>query len=154
MGQYSPVDISVFDTGRYARLPGDQARDASAAAPEASVKDVTPMRIAARRKTAHHRAAARADMVAAISFAFAFTLASPAALGQSAASTPATRAPASSVQGYGDHDKTCTSWTDGCVSCQTGTNNAVACSNTGIACQPQAIACLVRRKEPAAEPAK
>jgi hypothetical protein len=112
------------------------------------------MEIAARLMRARRRAAARAAVVAAVSLAFAVTLASSSALGQPATSAPVTPAPAPSVQGYGDHDKTCTSWTDGCVSCQMGANDAIACSNTGIACQPQAIACLVRRKEPAKEPAK
>jgi hypothetical protein len=122
------------------------------------VNEVTPTEIAARRTMARHGASVRAAMVAALLFTCAFTLATSSALAQAATPPPATpagpAARAPSVQGYGDHDKTCTSWTDGCVSCQMGDKNAVACSNTGIACQPQAIACLVRRQEPAKEPDK
>jgi len=38
---------------------------------------------------------------------------------------------------YGEVDKTCTSWTDGCRNCSRGTGQFPVCGNIGIACQPQ-----------------
>ena len=38
---------------------------------------------------------------------------------------------------YGDVDKTCTRWTDGCRNCSRSTGQMPDCSNIGIACQPQ-----------------
>jgi hypothetical protein len=38
---------------------------------------------------------------------------------------------------YGDVDKTCMQWTDGCRNCSRGTDQSPNCSNIGIACQPQ-----------------
>lgn len=43
------------------------------------------------------------------------------------------------VQSYGEHDKLCSAWTDGCVTCTLG-----ICSNIGIACQPEKITCTSR----------
>ena len=53
-----------------------------------------------------------------------------------------------SIHGYGDHDKTCLEWTDGCRSCRRDDNGDPLCPNIGPACQPQAITCS-RRSEPA-----
>jgi hypothetical protein len=115
------------------------------------IKDVTRVQIAARGKTVRRIAAA--PTIAVCWLALAFVLAPSSVHAQSTTQAPAApAATAPSVQGYGDHDKTCTSWTDGCVNCKTGPNDTIACSNTGLACQPQAIACLVRRQEPAAKP--
>ena len=44
-----------------------------------------------------------------------------------------------SMQGYGEVDRTCQEWTDGCRTCSHG-----ACPNIGIACQPKAITCTKR----------
>ena len=45
-----------------------------------------------------------------------------------------------SVQSYGEHEKLCLAWTDGCVIC-----NPSGCSNIGIACQPKEITCTDRQ---------
>ncbi|HEY1540863.1 MAG TPA: hypothetical protein VGG01_00500 [Xanthobacteraceae bacterium] len=92
-----------------------------------------------------------AAMVAALAFALA--LAASPALAQSAAAPPAPPAVSPAIQGYGDHDKTCLAWSDGCVSCRAGADHAAACTNIGIACQPQAIACS-ERQEKQDKPAK
>jgi hypothetical protein len=47
-----------------------------------------------------------------------------------------------SVQSYGDSNKSCTSWTDGCVTCKRDQEAELACSNIGIACQPKSVRCL------------
>ena len=49
-----------------------------------------------------------------------------------------------SMQGYGDRDKTCAEWTDGCITCARAENGDPVCPNIGIACQPKAIACAKR----------
>ena len=46
------------------------------------------------------------------------------------------------VQSYGDSNKSCTSWTDGCVTCKRDEKAERACSNIGIACQPKGVRCL------------
>jgi hypothetical protein len=38
---------------------------------------------------------------------------------------------------YGEVDKTCMSWTDGCRNCSRGSGPMPNCGNIGIACQPQ-----------------
>jgi hypothetical protein len=54
---------------------------------------------------------------------------------------PAPAAPAeASIQGYGDREKTCLEWNDGCRTCRRD-GAKVSCSNIGIACQPTPIAC-------------
>ena len=63
-----------------------------------------------------------------------------------AAELPLPSAEDISIQAYGDKNKTCQEWTDGCRTCQRSDASAV-CSNIGIACQPKAITC-VRRAEP------
>ena len=53
-----------------------------------------------------------------------------------------------SMHGYGDRDKTCAEWTDGCMTCSRAENGNPLCPNIGIACQPKAISCA-KRSEPA-----
>ena len=51
---------------------------------------------------------------------------------------------------YGDVDKTCMQWTDGCRNCSRGTDQSPLCSNIGIACQPQEkVTCLSRTPDSA-----
>ena len=61
-------------------------------------------------------------------------------IGASAADLPQHRI-VPPVQSYGDNNKSCTSWTDGCVICKRD-EDKLACSNTGISCQPKAVRCL------------
>jgi hypothetical protein len=50
-------------------------------------------------------------------------------------------APDAHVWNYGDSDRTCLRWTDGCVVCDRGS----LCSNIGFACTPQdRVLCLHR----------
>jgi hypothetical protein len=70
-----------------------------------------------------------------------------------AAQDPAPGTVAAPMQRYGDSDKTCVAWTDGCRSCRRDSDQTVSCSNIGIACQPGAIACT-SRQPPAPEPPK
>ena len=60
-----------------------------------------------------------------------------------AAVLPAAPAPAvpSAAVGFGDRDRSCAEWTDGCVVCQRGDEGA-ACSTPGIACVRHAVQCL------------
>jgi hypothetical protein len=53
-----------------------------------------------------------------------------------------------SIQGYGDHDKSCAEWTDGCRTCRRDEAGEPVCSNIGPSCQPAAITCM-RKVEPA-----
>jgi hypothetical protein len=56
--------------------------------------------------------------------------------------SPALNAP---IQRYGEHDKLCLVWSDGCVNC----SREGGCSNIGIACQPKKeITCIQRQKAP------
>jgi hypothetical protein len=64
-----------------------------------------------------------------------------------APSPPSTPPP--SVNGYGNQDKLCLAWNDGCVTCQRDTAAGAACSNIGIACQPKEITCTQRQPAPA-----
>jgi hypothetical protein len=49
---------------------------------------------------------------------------------------------------YGEVDKTCLMWTDGCRNCSRGTGPMPICGNIGIACQPQdKVACFGRAPE-------
>jgi hypothetical protein len=58
-------------------------------------------------------------------------------------------APATTIQGFGDSDKTCVAWTDECRTCRREADNTAVCSNIGIACQSAETRCTARR-----EPAK
>jgi hypothetical protein len=64
-----------------------------------------------------------------------------------AAELPIPSAEDLSIQAYGDKNKSCQEWTDGCRTCQRSDAGEPACSNIGIACQPKPIACA-RRAEP------
>jgi len=51
---------------------------------------------------------------------------------------------------YGDVDKTCIHWTDGCRNCSRGAGQLPNCSNIGIACQPQdKVTCFGRTPDSA-----
>jgi hypothetical protein len=52
-----------------------------------------------------------------------------------------------SIQGYGDSDKACQEWTDGCRTCTRPESGDAVCSNPGIACQPKAISCTKRAEQ-------
>jgi hypothetical protein len=53
-----------------------------------------------------------------------------------------------SMHGYGDSDKACASWTDGCMTCRRGVSGDPICPNIGISCQPQKIRCVRKAGEP------
>ncbi len=56
---------------------------------------------------------------------------------------------------YGEVDKTCTRWTDGCRNCSRGDGSFPNCGNIGIACQPQdKITCFSRGPESKPEETK
>jgi hypothetical protein len=49
---------------------------------------------------------------------------------------------------YGEVDKTCIRWTDGCRNCSRGSGPMPDCGNIGIACQPQdKVTCFGRAPE-------
>ena len=49
---------------------------------------------------------------------------------------------------YGEIDKTCMRWTDGCRNCSRGSGSLPDCGNIGIACQPQdKVTCFGRAPE-------
>jgi hypothetical protein len=52
-----------------------------------------------------------------------------------------------SVPGYGDQNKACQEWTDGCRTCTRPESGDPVCSNPGIACQPKTISCTRRAEE-------
>ena len=52
-----------------------------------------------------------------------------------------------SLHGYGDSEKTCQEWTDGCRTCSRSDAGEPICPNIGIACQPKAITCMRRAEE-------
>ena len=53
-----------------------------------------------------------------------------------------------SMLGYGDRNKSCSEWSDGCMTCSRAENGDPTCPNIGIACQPKAITCA-KKSEPA-----
>lgn len=53
-----------------------------------------------------------------------------------------------SMLGYGDRNKTCSEWSDGCMTCSRAENGDPLCPNIGIACQAKAITCA-KKSEPA-----
>jgi hypothetical protein len=65
-----------------------------------------------------------------------------------AAELPIPSAEDISIQAYGDKNKSCQEWTDGCRTCQRSDAKEPACSNIGIACQPKAISCTKRTEPP------
>jgi hypothetical protein len=46
------------------------------------------------------------------------------------------------VLNYGSNNKTCVTWSDGCISCKRADGEQGQCSNIGIVCQPGEIRCL------------
>jgi hypothetical protein len=49
---------------------------------------------------------------------------------------------------YGEVDKTCMRWTDGCRNCSRGSGPMPNCGNIGIACQPQdKVTCFGRAQD-------
>ncbi len=82
---------------------------------------------------------------------FALSLSASSGLAQTSEPAPTPSAPAAtpSIQAFGDQDKTCVMWSDGCRTCRRADNDEVTCSNIGIACQPVEIICTFRRTEPA-----
>ncbi len=49
---------------------------------------------------------------------------------------------------YGEVDKTCMRWTDGCRNCSRGPGPMPICGNIGIACQPRdKVTCFDRAPE-------
>lgn len=63
-------------------------------------------------------------------------------------STSSTLQTGVSIQGYGDTEKTCLEWNDGCRTCRRADNGEATCSNIGIACQPTAVTCTHRTDPP------
>ena len=53
-----------------------------------------------------------------------------------------------SLPGYGDTNKTCQEWSDGCRTCVRQEGGEPACSNIGPTCQPVKISCA-RQSAPA-----
>lgn len=45
------------------------------------------------------------------------------------------------LESYGQSDRACREWTDGCAVCRRQKDDAPGCSLPGIACQPTAVAC-------------
>ena len=79
------------------------------------------------------------------------------ALGASAqtqAPKPDPAAEEASLHGYGDTNKRCQEWTDGCRACARPESGEAICSNIGIACQPKAISCTKQVEEKKAEEKK
>ena len=77
-----------------------------------------------------------------------------AASAQTPSQSPPPAEQAASMRGFGDADKTCQEWNDGCVTCRRPDAGEAVCSNIGIACQPQAISCTRRAEEKKAEDKK
>lgn len=49
---------------------------------------------------------------------------------------------------YGDFDKTCVSWTDGCRICVRSSGKDFWCSNVSITCREEKVVCRSRRSSP------
>jgi hypothetical protein len=79
--------------------------------------------------------------------AAAILIAAAFALGASAQTLPDPATEETSLHAYGDSDKTCQEWTDGCRTCVRSDAGEPLCPNIGIACQPKAISCT-RRSDP------
>lgn len=45
------------------------------------------------------------------------------------------------VQAYGNVNRSCREWTDGCVVCVKNSEDSPSCSTPGIACQPKDVIC-------------
>jgi hypothetical protein len=53
-----------------------------------------------------------------------------------------------SIWMFGDREKSCFEWTDGCRGCRRYGQDDVSCSNIGTACQPKEIRCTVPADAP------
>ena len=60
---------------------------------------------------------------------------------------PALNAVSPSMLGFGEREKLCLAWSDGCVTCLRSESGGAVCSNIGISCQPKDIQCT-RQSEP------
>lgn len=89
----------------------------------------------------------RPSVVMAMALALAFGGASAQAPGTQPVADTIPSPSEASLHGYGDSEKTCQEWTDGCRTCRRSEASEPSCSNIGIACQPKAIACA-RRTDP------
>lgn len=76
--------------------------------------------------------------------ATAFALLLLLSLASSAQAPP--QAADASFHAYGEKDKTCLQWTDGCRTCTRSDGADEQCSNIGPACQPSKINCVQRRE--------
>jgi hypothetical protein len=56
-------------------------------------------------------------------------------------------AQAGHLHSYGDVDRTCSQWTDGCRTCNRRTEGMPICSNIGTTCQPSELRCTERPSE-------
>ena len=66
---------------------------------------------------------------------------------------PAEEHEALPIQHYGETDKACLQWSDGCRSCSRGAEGKPAvCSNISIACQPASVTCTGTKDAPASKP--
>ena len=88
----------------------------------------------------------RPSVVIAMMLALAFGGAS--AQGPDTQPAPDAAAAEASLHAYGDSNKTCREWTDGCRVCRRPETGEPNCSNIGIACQPKAITCAARLDPP------
>ena len=79
----------------------------------------------------------------------------PASSADPAETNSATQSPSGSsrltpreltVFDYGNNNKTCVAWSDGCVTCRRINGEQGQCSNVGIACQPGEVRCLTEPK--------
>ena len=64
---------------------------------------------------------------------------------QDSADGPAAALEEATVHAYGDRDKTCREWNDGCRTCTRSDAGETVCSNIGIACEPKPIVCVKRQ---------
>lgn len=81
-----------------------------------------------------------AQLTAAAAFAEERTAAPAAADPPDATSVP-------SMRRFGETDKLCLEWSDGCSGCRRVGAEEPTCSNIGIACQPTEITCVRRQDE-------
>jgi hypothetical protein len=56
-------------------------------------------------------------------------------------SRPAAPPAEPSLLGYGDANKSCAEWTDGCRTCTRSASGDPMCPNIGPACQPKPVSC-------------
>jgi hypothetical protein len=67
----------------------------------------------------------------------------PGGKGTAAAAASSTE----SMWQFGERDKLCLAWTDGCRGCRRADAGAFDCSNVGIACLQQDIRCTARMSD-------